>query len=258
MARRKYYNGASSVPKLPFSCPVHFCKTMIPTTVLLSLCLSSAAFTAPSSRASSQSELALFGRWRRKTRGVPDAEARAEAPLADARQDEEEDSSRRIFLSTVATSTAMLPHGALAKGPESKQTGLSDDQLREIIKADMVDKSFLVTADITRSVYDETATFTDEIDEYTMDKWIKGTQSLFVASGSRVSLVGDVDVNKKEVTFRFDEDLMFNIPFKPVVALTGKVVLTRDETTGLITSYREFWDQSVNEVLKTAKFGKRA
>jgi len=73
-----------------------------------------------------------------------------------------------------------------------------------------------------------------------------------------VSLVGDVDVNEKEVTFRFDEDLMFNIPFKPVVALTGKVVLTRDERTGLITSYREFWDQSVNEVLKTAKFGKRA
>ena len=73
-----------------------------------------------------------------------------------------------------------------------------------------------------------------------------------------MSLVGDVDVNEKEVTFRFDEDLMFNIPFKPVVALTGKVVLTRDERTGLITSYREFWDQSVNEVLKTAKFGKRA
>jgi len=36
------------------------------------------------------------------------------------------------------------------------------------------------------------------------------------------------------------------------------VVLTRDENTGLITSYREYWDQSVNDVLKTAKFGKKA
>ena len=257
---------------------------MLPKTILLSLCLSSAAFTAPSSRASSQIELGrwrntrgvpdeearreapsrtstqleLFGRWRKRTRGIPDAEARIEAPSADVRQDEEEDSSRRNFLSTVVTSTAMLPHGALAEGLESKQTGLSDDRLKEIITADMVDKSFLVTADITRSIYDESATFTDEIDEYTMDKWVKGTKSLFVASGSRVSLVGDVEVNKKEVTFRFDEDLMFNIPFKPVVALTGKVVLTRDERTGLITSYREFWDQSVNEVLKTAKFGTKA
>ena len=91
-----------------------------------------------------------------------------------------------------------------------------------------------------------------------MDKWIKGTKSLFVASGSRVSLVGDVDVSAKEVVFRFDEDLMFNIPFKPVCSLTGKVVLTRDENTGLITNYREYWDQSVNDVLKSAKFGKKA
>jgi len=107
-------------------------------------------------------------------------------------------------------------------------------------------------------VYDESATFTDEIDEYTMDKWIKGTKSLFVPSGSRVSLVGDIDVSTKAVSFRFSEDLMFNIPFKPVCSLSGKVVLERDENTGLITSYREYWDQSVNEVLKTAKFGKKA
>ena len=37
-----------------------------------------------------------------------------------------------------------------------------------------------------------------------------------------------------------------------------QIVLTRDKETGLITSYREYWDQSVNDVLKTAKFGKKA
>ncbi len=67
-------------------------------------------------------------------------------------------------------------------------------------------------------------------------------------------MVGSVDANEKEVVFRFDEDLMFNIPFKPVVKLTGKVVLARDESTGLITSYREYWDQDVKTVLKSAKF----
>ena len=50
---------------------------------------------------------------------------------------------------------------------------------------------------------------------------------------------------------------MFNIPFKPVCSLTGKVVLTRDENTGLIISYRKYWGQSVNEVLKMAKFGNK-
>ena len=166
--------------------------------------------------------------------------------------------SRRSFLSTTAVTATLFPLRTVASTDSAKQFNLSDDALKQIILSDLVDKSFLVTADITRSVYDESATFTDEIDVYTMDKWIKGTKALFVPSGSRVSLVGDVNVTPTEVNFRFDEDLMFNIPFKPVVSLTGKVVLTRDEGSGLITSYREYWDQNVNEVLMTAKFGKKA
>jgi hypothetical protein len=176
--------------------------------------------------------------------------------------DQEEDSaqvqkSRRSFLSVTAATASMLPSLRSHASPD-KQINLSNDDLKKIILSDIVDKSFLVSADITRSIYDESATFTDEIDVYTMDKWVKGTKALFIPSGSRVTLVGDVNVSQSEATFRFDEDLMFNIPFKPVCKLTGKVVLTRDVSTGLITSYREFWDQSVNEVLKTAKFGKKA
>ena len=104
-------------------------------------------------------------------------------------------------------------------------------------------------------MYDESATFTDEIDTYQMDQWIKGTQKLFVGENSQVRLVGDVDVTSSAVTFRFDEDLQFRIPFLfPTVALTGKVILTRDPSTGLIMSYQEFWDQDVATVLKSAKF----
>ena len=53
---------------------------------------------------------------------------------------------------------------------------------------------------------------------------------------------------------RFSEELEFNIPLHPLTSLTGEVVLTRDKDTGLITKYREIWDQSVHEVLKSAKF----
>lgn len=98
------------------------------------------------------------------------------------------------------------------------------------------------------------ATFTDEIDTYKMDQWITGTQKLFVGENSEVRLVGDIDVTQEAITFRFDEDLQFRIPLRPTVALTGKVVLARDPGTGLITSYKEFWDQDVNTVLKSAKF----
>jgi hypothetical protein len=114
-------------------------------------------------------------------------------------------------------------------------------QLKDIIIADVVDRQFLATGDLTRLLYADSATFTDEIDTYALDQWIVGTRKLFVGDGSSVRLVGNtVDVADAAVTFRFDEDLMFNIPFL--------------RPTGYITSYREYWDQDTFTVLKSAQF----
>ena len=125
-----------------------------------------------------------------------------------------------------------------AVAAEEKLMNLSDEELKAIVLSDL-EKDFLVSADITRAIYDESATFTDEIDVYTMDKWIKGTKALFVAEKSKLDILGDVNVNKDKVEFSFREDLMFRIPFRPVCSLSGKVVLSRDPSTGLITKYRE-------------------
>lgn len=157
-------------------------------------------------------------------------------------------STRRTFFQSVAAGVTMLP--SLAKASDR----ISDSELKETVKADLLDRQFLVTGQITRSIYLPTATFTDEIDTYKLDQWVKGTAKLFVGEQSNVRLVGDVDVSADEVKFRFDEDLMFRIPFRPIVSLSGTVVLARDSTTGLISSYREIWDQDVTAVLKTAKF----
>ena len=63
----------------------------------------------------------------------------------------------------------------------------------------------------SQDIYDESCTFTDEIDTYQKDKFIKGTKALFVASESQVELLGDVDVleNGKKLQFRFQETLAF-------------------------------------------------
>ena len=61
-----------------------------------------------------------------------------------------------------------------------------------------------------------------------------------------------LQADEKQVEFRFDEDLCFNIPFKPVVSVTGRCVLTRDPQSGLIVQYREYWDKSPADVVKTA------
>jgi hypothetical protein len=163
---------------------------------------------------------------------------------------------RSTFLKSIlstACAITVVPAVSRAETGE-KLLNLSPDKIGSIVESDLVERSFLTNGALTRSIYSEAATFTDEIDTYKLDQWIKGTSRLFVGPpGSRVSLVGDVNASEREISFRFEEDLMFNIPFKPVVNLSGRVVLERDDN-GLITSYREFWDQDVATVLKTAKF----
>lgn len=99
-----------------------------------------------------------------------------------------------------------------------KLRNLRDDEVKRIINSDIVERKFLATADLTRELYDEKASFTDEIDTYSLPKWIAGTQKLFVGEKSRVNLVGEVVVTKERVEFKFDEDLMFRIPLRPVVS----------------------------------------
>lgn len=164
-----------------------------------------------------------------------------------------------VVATTTATAEACItPLPAIAKANgDDKLYNLSNEALAEILTKDVVERQFLCNGDITRQVYDESATFTDEIDTYQLDQWVKGTKRLFVADKSQVTLEpNSMKVSDLEASFRFSEYLMFNIPFKPTVYLSGKVVFQRDPKTGLITSYQEQWDQSVNSVLKSAKFGK--
>lgn len=137
-----------------------------------------------------------------------------------------------------------------------KRTGLNSAEITRIVAADITERQALITADFSRDVYSEQATFKDEIDTYPIDKYVQGTKALFDASKSHVDLVGEVITKDKDsiVTFKFAENLCFNIPIlKPIVFVSGYVELFRDEQ-GLIYKSVEHWDQPVGEVLKTVKF----
>lgn len=186
--------------------------------------------------------------------------ARVAFALSSASSSTPQVSRRGAFETGAAVAAAAfltLPQDASASTPtdtSNKLLNLSNDELAKIITRDVTEKQFLASADLTREIYDESAMFTDEIDTYTLEKWIKGTKQLFVASKSEVTLVPDsLKVTDEEASFLFSEYLCFNIPFKPVVYLSGKLILKRDKETGLITSYQEIWDQDINTVLKSAK-----
>jgi hypothetical protein len=68
-------------------------------------------------------------------------------------------------------SPALDMFGAKALAAETKtdgRLGLSDDELYAIVTSDVVDRQFLVTANLTRFKYQPTATFTDETNTFGM------------------------------------------------------------------------------------------
>ena len=167
-------------------------------------------------------------------------------------------STRRSWIRDALSGAAALGFSGVRSSKaetqgSKKMLNLSNEDMAGFVRQDLVNGQFLTNGRLTRAIYDEKATFTDEIDTYGLDQWMKGTQKLFVGDLSHVDLVGDVKATESEVAFGFSEVLAFNIPFKPRVNLTGRVVLSRGDN-GLITHYQEYWDQSVKEVLLSAKF----
>lgn len=137
----------------------------------------------------------------------------------------------------------------------AKSYNLNTEQIKTIISDDINIRQALITADFTRSIYNEKCKFKDEIDTYSMNQYIQGTKALFIPEKSNVKLISPVlyDNNKHEFNFKFSEILTFNIIFQPRVTLSGRVELTQGDD-GLIINSREYWDQSVVDVLKSAKF----
>lgn len=132
--------------------------------------------------------------------------------------------------------------------PSPAMTTTEEDTFRRRLLADLLDKRFMVTGDLTKELYTESATFQDEIDTYKLDAFVDGTGKLFDPDLSEFRLVGDVAFKDNRVLYRFDELLSFRLPLKPRAHISGSVELTRSPD-GRIERYRERWDQSVPSTL---------
>ena len=147
---------------------------------------------------------------------------------------------------SLACSVSVGLSSVLAAPYENKLINTESAELERIVSTDITERQALITADFTRSIYSEEATFKDEIDTYPIDKYIQGTKALFIPEKSHVDLLGNVKVDKDLITFKFQEVLCFNIPvLQPKVSLSGYVELFRDSKDGLITRSVEHWDQPV-------------
>jgi hypothetical protein len=130
----------------------------------------------------------------------------------------------------------------------AKLRGLTDAELKKRLLVDIVEQRFMVTGQVSKELYADSARFTDEIDTYDLDAFIRGTGLLFDGARSDFKLIGDLEIKGNVISYKFDEILSFKIPLQPRSRVSGRVELTRGND-GLIESYREFWDQSVPSVL---------
>jgi hypothetical protein len=105
-------------------------------------------------------------------------------------------------LSKVIIASSLLFGASDAMAATTKLTNLEPSEMVKIVAGDISDRQALITADFTRDIYSETATFQDEIDTYPMDKYVSGTKALFNKDKSHVDLVGEVTASAEGVDFR--------------------------------------------------------
>ena len=144
--------------------------------------------------------------------------------------------------------------------PEKKRR-VSVDELVEIIKADIVERQYLVNGNVTSDVYTDDCYFTDARDDFGpgLAKWQRGTSLLFVASKSFVELTGDVVYRPEsrtiEITGWRQQDY-FRLPGTPhTPVFTGSVKLTLHPEYNLVVRHDEQWDADPNVITKQITFG---
>ena len=134
---------------------------------------------------------------------------------------------------------------------------LSSDALVATLLQDIQERNSLVTADFTRTIYEENCLFNDGSDldgAYPMKPWILGCKLLFCGDRSKGKILPEsLFVSTDEISFCFESDLEFRGPFRPRVFLSGTITMTRSLETGRITSYQETWDKSCAELVRNAE-----
>ena len=139
---------------------------------------------------------------------------------------------------SLACSVSVGLSSVLAAPYENKLIITESAELERIVSTDITERQALITADFTRSIYSEEATFKDEIDTYPIDKYIQGTKALFIPEKSHVDLLETLRSIRISLLSNSRKYFVSIFPWQPKVSLSGYVELFRDSKDGLDHSFR--------------------
>ncbi|KAL3686908.1 hypothetical protein R1sor_013217 [Riccia sorocarpa] len=169
--------------------------------------------------------------------------------------DHEEGISRREALMAAAVTAfggslgtgLVLPQRSDAS-EQAKQTNLSIEDVKKIIEEDFITRDYLVTGDMTFSIYNENCRFNDPTTKVSgVEKYSKAVKSLFDPKGSKTDLVNIEVSGPRSIDVKYILTGFLNLPWHPYIApyeANARYTLGED---GLIESYDEEWSISLLE-----------
>ncbi|KAL2632116.1 hypothetical protein R1flu_016802 [Riccia fluitans] len=163
-------------------------------------------------------------------------------------------SRREALLAAVVTGFGGSLGTALVLPPktealeEVKLTNLGIEDVKKVIEDDFISRNYLVTGDMTLSIYNENCRFKDPTTEVSGAKnYSEAVKVLFDSKGSKVELLNIEVSGPRTIDVKYILTGFLNLPWHPFIApfeANARYTVGED---GLIESYDEEWSISLLE-----------
>ena len=148
---------------------------------------------------------------------------------------------------------------AIATLPPGKQQ-VTLPELTRIVTEDFEQRRYLVTGQLTPSVYTDDCHFADSNNDFGngLKSWTDGVKALFVSDRCKLALTAPIVADEKARTITFTgwrQVDVFRLPGAPhTPVFTGKTTLTLAPDENIVVDHTEVWDQAPQDIVKNLVF----
>lgn len=178
--------------------------------------------------------------------------ARAACPPPRACAVPRRDSRRALLAGCVALPLLPAVPAVATPAPVTKRTGLSDEQVRDVLASGLADGQYFVNADgMPVDVFDDACRFKDPTNNTAgLQRYLTALDLLFDPAKSRVRLLSIAVTAPRQITARWTLGGELKLPWRPrVPEFEGAAVYTLSDQ-GLVVQQEETWSISPLEALR--------
>ncbi|GAB5358509.1 hypothetical protein AAMO2058_000464300 [Amorphochlora amoebiformis] len=148
-------------------------------------------------------------------------------------------------------SRVLCGKSSIASTKKVKRTGLSREEVRDILQEDYAIRRSFVTGDISEEIYADNCKFTDPFQVTNgIETYMKAVKVLFNQEESKFRLVEPMSINKDgKILAKWEAEFVTKVPFTLKFApYSGTTTLTVNDD-GLVVDHFETWNSSLAAVV---------